>query len=531
MIESVNEMSSFLSKNLGIINKVQTIQNGNEEQLQTDLSRELSQYVIDILRFKKISILNKDGLVISSSDKDKINFDYSTKEIFQKGKITPNYIFGFFFDENEEFSLMISDQIKDKQGELIGIVVIELDAADFLTITNDYTGLGRSGETNLGMIKNGKPIYITPLKFDRNAAFKRAVPVNDKRYVMNIALSGKEGIQADAIDYMGQEVIAHTRFIPDTEWGMVTKMDKEEALSGMKVLRNILIAVMAVSIALAFVVSFLLGKYLAKSIEELTEYTKRLKDGSLSSRISMKFNNELGELASAFNEMADKLERKMSDLDKFAYIISHDLKAPLNSITPLLSYVKEDNLEKLDEESIKMLDMASQKATQMGEMINEILASTKGDKKAKEVVNVNKIIEHVIENINPPENIQIFVQNNLPVVKFHKASLVQVFQNIIGNAVKYMDKPKGEVKIEYVNQGNDHMFCIKDNGPGISKENQEKIFELFQTAHSNDKIDSSGIGLSIVKGIIEENNGRIWVESSTGNGATFRFTIPAKPAI
>jgi signal transduction histidine kinase len=529
MIESVNEISNFLSKNPGIIDKVHNIQKGGDVHFKSDLSNELSQYVIDIMRFKRISILNKEGVIISSSDRDRLNFDYSTKEIFQTGKNTENFIFGFFYDENEEFSLMISDQIKNRIGEVIGIVVIELDAADFLTITNDYTGLGRTGETNLGMIKNGKAMYITPLKFDRNAAFKSSNGMDDKRSVMNVALSRKEGIQENVIDYMGQDVIAHTKFINETGWGMVTKMDKEEALSSMKTLRNILIVVTVGFIAFAFIVSFLLGKYLAKSIEELIDHTKRLKEGSLNTRINKKFNNELGELAASFNEMADRLERKMNDLDKFAYVISHDLKAPLNSITPLLSYVKEDSKDRLDEESVKMLDMASDKAIQMGEMINEILASTKGDRKAQEIVNINKIIEYVIDNINPPSNIQIFVQNNLPVLKFHKISIIQVFQNIIGNAVKYMDKPKGEIKIEYLKQEKSHMFCIKDNGPGISKENKGKIFELFQIAHSNDLIDSSGIGLSIVKNIIEDNKGQIWVESDPGNGSCFCFTIPVMP--
>jgi signal transduction histidine kinase len=135
------------------------------------------------------------------------------------------------------------------------------------------------------------------------------------------------------------------------------------------------------------------------------------------------------------------------------------------------------------------------------------------------------MVEQVLENINPPAHVTVFVQKNLPPIRYHKVSLLQVFQNLIGNAFKYMDKPNGEIKVGFSKQNTHYLFSVRDNGPGIAEDSSERVFNLFEKAHSG-TAESTGIGLSIVKRIVEENNGRVWVESEVGVGSTFYFTIP-----
>lgn len=508
MISNINEMSDFLSKNSEIIQAIKETEPGSQAEGLRKVSDNLSQYVIDIFSFKKIYILNARGKVVACSNPSLMEKDYARHRAFVKGQEKPNQIIGFFFDEEGNYSLMATDQIKNEKQELLAIVVLELHAEDFLELINDYTGLGRTGETNIGMDMGDKTVYLSPCKFDRNAALKRILPSNDLSYAMNLAISGSDGLHESVRDYQGQPVIAYTRLIKDTQWGMVTKIDREEALAGINFLQQFLLIASLIFIILVFMISYFLGRYIAKPVEELIELTNKIKEGNLGLRITNRYNNELGTLAGSFNEMSDRLEKKMEDLDKFAYIISHDLKSPLNSVTGLLTLIKQKNSKNQPGQENQLIEMALAKTSQMRELIHQILASAKEEKQTKEIVNVNKLIDQVIDNINPPENISILVQSNIPPIRFHKVSLIQVFQNLISNAVKYMDKPAGEIKIENHKENTHYVFSIKDNGSGINKEDLSKIFEMFGKAHTNEKIDSSGIGLAVVKKLLRKTKER-----------------------
>jgi signal transduction histidine kinase len=525
MIGNIHEMSSFLSKNQEIRHGIAALQKEKDPRLQQELSVHLSRYVIDILQFKKIAILDTAGTVIASSDPSSNGRNWSGTAAFSKGKAGINQIIGFYYDARDNYLLKASDLVLDEHNRWIGIVVIDLDADAFLELVNDYTGLGRTGETNLATAAGDYGLYITPLKFDRNAALKRKVRLHEPQLAMSLALDGQTGLQENVQDYTGQDVIASTRYLPDTGWGIVTKIDREEALSGVYAMQRVLLIISLTGIAVVIAASYLLGNYMARPVEQLIEHTHQVKGGNLAARIQVSNEGELGLLAEAFNEMTSKLQRKMDDLDKFAYVVSHDLKSPLNAIIPLMGLIKTDKANVLSENSAGMLDMAHGKALQMKEFIDQVLIATKEDALQKEVLDVNRMVEQVLENVNAPAHVTIFVQKNLPHVRYHKVSLLQVFQNLIGNAVKYIDKPNGEIKVGFTKQNTHYLFSVRDNGPGIAEDSSERVFGLFEKAHSG-TAESTGIGLAIVKRIVEENNGRVWVESEVGVGSTFYFTIP-----
>jgi signal transduction histidine kinase len=139
---------------------------------------------------------------------------------------------------------------------------------------------------------------------------------------------------------------------------------------------------------------------------------------------------------------------------------------------------------------------------------------------------LNSVLSEVIVGIAPPENIDITVENELPVLLCERAQILQVFQNLLGNAVKYMDKPRGQIRIDCVEEDAFWKFSVTDNGPGIEKRHFDRIFKLFQTLSPSEKVENTGIGLSIVKKIIELNGGSVSVESEVGEGSTFVFTLP-----
>jgi signal transduction histidine kinase len=139
---------------------------------------------------------------------------------------------------------------------------------------------------------------------------------------------------------------------------------------------------------------------------------------------------------------------------------------------------------------------------------------------------LNSILSQIVSENPPPENIEIAVEDNLPTIICEETQILQVFQNLLSNAIKYMDKPEGQIKVGCVDDGNFWKFSVSDNGPGIDKSNFEMIFKLFQTLSPPSGVESTGIGLSIVRKIAELNGGDAWVESEVGKGSSFFFTLP-----
>lgn len=216
------------------------------------------------------------------------------------------------------------------------------------------------------------------------------------------------------------------------------------------------------------------------------------------------------------------------ELEDFAYIVSHDLKAPLRGIKTLVDWISTDYEDKLDTEGKEQLDLLSSRVERMHNLINGILQYSRiGRMKEERVrVDLNKHVPEIIDMIAPPENIAITIENKLPVVECEQTRVCQVFQNLLSNAVKYMDKPEGRIKIGCIEENGCWKFSIADNGPGIEEKYHHKIFQIFQTLSARDDFESTGVGLTLVKKIIELYGGKVWIESKVGQGSTFFFTLP-----
>jgi len=230
--------------------------------------------------------------------------------------------------------------------------------------------------------------------------------------------------------------------------------------------------------------------------------------------------------------MVEKLTKTNRELADFAHITAHDLKEPLRAIGTLVGIILEDCGDKLVGQSKKYFDMLIGKAKRMSELINGILRYSEIGRAVneKQRVDINEIVEESIAEVAPPENIHITVENDLPTVMRNKTHMRQVFQNLLSNAVKYMDKPNGQIKIGCVDEYGFWKFSVSDNGRGIEEKHFEKIFTIFQTMNRDDEVDSTGIGLSLVRKIAETYNGKAWVESEPGRGSTFFFTLPKQEA-
>lgn len=220
-----------------------------------------------------------------------------------------------------------------------------------------------------------------------------------------------------------------------------------------------------------------------------------------------------------------ELEKSNSELQEYAHIVSHDLKSPLRSIDALVSWLKEDNLDKLDQNSIKNISLIEATLEKMEGLISDVLnySSISIDSFEKEMVNLNDLVLDLTKILYIPDHISIRFIKKLPSLKGDKIKLQQLFQNIISNAVKFIDKEKGLIKIDYKERRNHIEFSVKDNGVGIAPQYHDKIFKIFHSLSKSK--DSSGIGLSIVKKVVDLHEGKVWLESEIGLGTTFYFTL------
>ena len=237
---------------------------------------------------------------------------------------------------------------------------------------------------------------------------------------------------------------------------------------------------------------------------------------------------ELEKLNKDLESAVWELRRANKELKEFAYITAHDLKTPLRGIGTLADWISTDYADKFDEEGKQQVRLLVGKAKQMSALIDDILQYSRlgHTSPEKQKVDLNALISEVITGINPPENIEISIENDLPALICEKTQIMQVFQNLLSNAVKYMDKLEGHIKVGCVEQNGFWKFSVADNGPGIDEKYFKKIFKIFQALSSENRVDSTGIGLSIVKKIVELNAGVVWVESESGKGSTFFFTVP-----
>ncbi len=267
--------------------------------------------------------------------------------------------------------------------------------------------------------------------------------------------------------------------------------------------------------------------------QEIYTYPIISDDGSVSHVIE--YVRDITERKKAEKRMAQlfkEFENVNQELNDFAYIVSHDLKAPLRAISSLATWLATDYADKLDDEGKEHLRLLLSRVKRMNNLIDGILQYSRVGHIREEKVNVelNELIDDVIYTLAPPPHIDIRVENRLPVVYADETRIRQVFQNLLSNAIKYMDKSRGIIKVGCVKEGDFWRFNISDNGPGIEEKFQERIFHLFQTIQPRDDTNSTGIGLTLVKRIIEIYGGRIWLESEVGKGSTFYFTLPIKEA-
>jgi PAS domain S-box-containing protein len=231
---------------------------------------------------------------------------------------------------------------------------------------------------------------------------------------------------------------------------------------------------------------------------------------------------------------AAALERSNAELDQFAYVASHDLKAPLRGIANLAQWIEEDVGEALTGESAEHMRLLQGRVHRMEALIDGILAYSRAGRvrESTEMVDTGRLLSESLDLLNLPDTVQVMRPERMPVMRTERTALQQVFLNLVSNAAKYTMAYREDARIEIRCEEADGQPCftVSDNGPGIAPEFHERIWGIFQTLEARDKVEGTGVGLSVVRKIVETRGGRISLESSDGAGASFSFTWPATPS-
>ncbi len=296
----------------------------------------------------------------------------------------------------------------------------------------------------------------------------------------------------------------------------------------------LILAASVIALTISLIVVVLTMKNISKPILDIVGMAQRITARDFSVRLKTEAKDEIGMLTIAFNVMADEINRRYDELEQFAYIVAHDLKSPITGIRGFSEILKSDFADRLDNDGRDIIDTIIESSDRMTALINDLLAFARAGKVefAKDPVPLSRMLSDVEADLSfviKQRNARIDVKSDLPSVLCDPIRFSQVWKNLLSNSIKYNESATPSIEIGHEEiKGPQPMyeFYLKDNGIGIDEKHLETMFMPFKRGTNAAKYEGTGIGLAIVKRVVEFHRGRVWAESKVGEGATFRFTVP-----
>ncbi|MFH1359737.1 MAG: ATP-binding protein [Candidatus Omnitrophota bacterium] len=451
--------------------------------------------------------------------------------------------------------LIILELIRNwRTNEIVGAVSLKIRAKTLNEITTAGEGLGQTGES---YIVDKHYRMITPSRFADNAILKLSVKTEGTR-----ACFRQTKAPTLYKNYRDTLVLGVQRYLPDEDWCLVTEINANEAFATTEALRNRTLVIGGLFLFVILFLTYKATESFVQPIIKLRNASSQVAQGDYDVVLHEDSQDEIGELSKVFNEMAKnltafkseleeknkelfkslavstqqkkELKKVNQELDSFVYTASHDLRAPLRGIASFATFLEEDYKNKLDDEGKGYIDEIRKGATKMNALIEDLLSLSRISriKNPYEDVPIRPLIDSVLERIKvdiQKEKVRLIIAENLPTVYCDRIKMAEVFLNLINNAIKFSsknNKDHPQVEIGYMAEDDHHKFFVKDNGIGIDPKYHEQIFGIFKRLHTDKEYEGTGAGLSIIKRVIDDHHGKIWIESKLGQGAAFFFTIP-----
>jgi signal transduction histidine kinase/CheY-like chemotaxis protein len=522
--------------------------------------------------FSNIYLFSSSGHLVFAQDGSKVSTPELSRTVDQTRTLLSAEISNYTRDPATQIpAVYVSAPVFGPGGSISGIVAARLSNDEIYRVVDDYSNLGRTGETMIAQAEPDGIVVVAPLRHRPDAAFHLKFSAQDAPSAITAAVEGMR-IQSVTIDYLGKEVLSVSRYLPSLGWGLVVKMDTDEIFAPAANLRHGMWVGGLVLVFFFFVGAQVTAQSLNHPLRVLTDAARKIERGDLSTRVDMRARkDEFSYLAQTFNAMIrqiqdatqklretnESLEQKVADRtddlkiktaeaeranrakSEFLANMSHEIRTPLNAILGFAQILFRDGaLHPFQRDAIGTIIKSSD---HMLMLINEILDLSKIDAGRMELFpvdfNLKKTIEEM-EDFFQPEceekglgfRIQFAGEEQSFPVHGDEGKVRQVLINLIGNAVKFTQQ--GSVKM-MIRRGEADLFTfeVTDTGPGVPAAMRELIFEPFQQGPLANAAGGTGLGLAIAKKQVEVMGGHLLLESPPEGGARFHFTIPLPPAL
>ena len=453
------------------------------------------------------------------------------------------------------------------QGQLIGAVALQFNLDRLASVVSDRAGLGSSGETVLAQLDANQVLYTAQLRHVEHAAYRFRVSIDQTATPMRRALAGQAG-RGVTMDYAGHHVVAAWRYLPTLRWGMVVKIDADEAFAPLRRIEHILLTALGLTILIISVLASYFGNALIKPIQRLMEASARAARGDFSIRDTASGPKELRQLSESFNRMNANLGKLYSGLEAevrdrnreievrkdterqlsaardaaeaanraksvFLANMSHELRTPLNAILGFSQLMERD--QRLPSDVNHNLQTINRAGRHLLALINDVLEISRIEAGRTSIQNAPfdllQTVATIEEMIRPrveQKGLVFAVERSGGIPHYVDGDanrLRQVLINLLGNAVKYTDR--GRVGLKIAASGDNVSFDIADTGIGIAADEHERVFQPFyQTESGIAKGEGTGLGLAISLEFVRLMGGELTVESGLGQGSVFRFSLP-----
>ena len=498
-----------------------------------------------------------DGFILLSTDslqEEKIKEDRLYFFEGQKNTYIQNVYYSMTLQQP---GMVISTPIKDPGGRHVAVLAARLNLKDLSSIMEERSDLKATEDTYL---VNPQNYFITEPRYGKEYALRKTV------YTQGVenALQGQHGTTLYP-GYRGIPVIGAYQYLPERKLAIITEIDQEEYLAPIKRLQRTTLGIAALMAVLSLLVGWISANALLQPLLRLVAAVNTTSADNLVFTESIPGKHEIARLAKAFAKMTERLRdtvvsrnellkevevrktaeeelqitlvqlnRSNKELEQFAYVASHDLQEPLRMVSSYVQLLAERYKDQLDAPAQKFIHYAVDGAVRMQVLIQDLLdfsrVSTRGLNFTR--IDCNLLLAETLDNLQNALTVSgaAVTHDQLPVVYGDRIQIVQVFQNLIANSIKFCTNTPPRVHVSAELSDGKWRFSVQDNGIGIDAKYADKIFVIFQRLHTREEYPGTGIGLALCKRIVERHGGEIGFLSEVGKGSTFYFTLLRKEA-
>jgi len=476
----------------------------------------------EAFQYEDVVLLNKEGIILLSVARNSGVIGPVAEKLASGAMKARKIVFSDLYRSEvvDKIRLdIVVPVLNEGRDDTLGVFLLRMDPYVFLyPLIETWPTPSPTAETMLIRREGDDVLFLNNLRHWKGTALTLRLPISNPHLPAAMVVRGKEGV-IEGIDYRGTKVLAAIKSIPDSPWAIVSKVDREEVYAPIRGrLWNVMLVIgLCIFSAGAGVVLI----WRKREQEEQREYRQYLEDT---------VKKRTAELEQANNQ----LKESYKDLESFSYSASHDLRQPLVMIELFSRNLLKKYADKFDDYGKQNLSVIADQARKMTGFINDLLsfcrASTKDIQKSD--IDMNVLVQNIAEEMKTTigeRTVQFEIQD-LPVVWGDPSMIRQVLVNLLSNALKYSHTREiTRIEIGGAEKKEGNIYYVKDNGVGFHSEDAGKLFNLFNRLHLSEDFEGTGIGLVIIKRIINKHGGHVWAEGRVNEGATFYFTLPKKP--